>query len=66
MTALTYAGIGARSTPSSVLADMAVIAGWLARTGWDLHTGGAHGADTTFAGGASAGRRTLYLPWRGI
>ena len=51
MTALTYAGIGARATPSSVLADMAVIAGWLARTGWHLHTGGAHGADTAFAGG---------------
>ena len=65
MTALTYAGIGARATPSSVLADMAVIAGWLARTGWHLHTGGAHGADTAFAGGAPAGRRTLYLPWRG-
>ena len=32
MTALTYAGIGARATPSSVRADITVIAGWLART----------------------------------
>ncbi len=64
MTTLTYAGIGARATPSSVLADMTVIAGWLARTGWHLHAGGAHGADTAFAGGAPAGRRILYLPWR--
>ena len=52
MTALTYAGIGARATPSSVLADMAVIAGWLARTGWHLHTGGAHVADTDCRGRA--------------
>ena len=54
MTALTYAGIGARATPSSVRADMTVIAGWLARTrvpttGWHLASGGAKGADTAFA-----------------
>ena len=70
MTALTYAGIGARATPSSVLADMTVIAGWLARTrvpatGWHLHSGGAKGADTAFAEGAPAGQRTLFLPWPG-
>ena len=70
MTALTYAGIGARATPSSVLADMTVIARWLARTrapatGWHLHSGGAKGADTAFAEGAPAGRRTLFLPWPG-
>ena len=60
MTTLTYAGIGARATPSSVLADMAVIAGWLARTGWHLHSGGAHGADTAFAGARRpAGERCI-------
>ena len=41
------------------------MAGWLARTGWNLASGGADGADTAFAGGAPAGQRTLYLPWRG-
>ena len=65
MTTLTYAGIGARATPGPVLADMAKMAGWLARTGWHLATGGAAGADTAFAVFAPPGRRTLYLPWRG-
>ena len=70
MTALTYAGIGARATPSSVLADMTVMAGWLARTrvpatGWHLHSGGAKGADTAFAEGAPAGQKTIFLPWPG-
>ena len=41
------------------------MAGWLAKTGWHLASGGAEGADTAFAGGAAAGQRTLYLPWRG-
>ena len=63
MITLTYAGIGARATPSSVLAHMAVMAGWLTLTGWHLATGGADGADTAFAEGAPAERRTLYLPW---
>ena len=65
MTTLTYAGIGARATPSHVMADMTVMAGWLARTGWHLATGGADGADSAFAAGAPAGRRTLWLPWPG-
>ena len=65
MATLRYAGIGARATPAAVLADMQVMAGWLARTGWNLATGGADGADTAFAGGAPAGQRTIWLPWRG-
>ena len=65
MPILTYAGIGARATPSSVLADMTVIAGWLARNGWHLATGGAEGADSAFAAGAPAGQRTIWLPWPG-
>ena len=65
MTTLIYAGIGSRATPESVLADMTTIAGWLARTGWHLASGGADGADTAFAGGAPAGHLTLYLPWPG-
>ena len=65
MTTLIYAGIGSRATPGFVLADMTKMAGWLARTGWHLASGGADGADTAFAGGAPAGHRTLYLPWPG-
>ena len=65
MTTLRYAGIGARATPRAVLADMTVMAGWLARTGWTLSTGRADGADAAFATGAPAGQRTIWLPWRG-
>ncbi len=48
-----------------MLADITVIAGWLARTGWHLSSGGADGADSAFAAGAPAGQRTVWLPWRG-
>ena len=65
MATLRYAGIGARATPAAVLADMGVIAAWLARTGWHLSSGGADGADSAFAGDAPAGQRTIWLPWRG-
>ena len=65
MPTLIYAGIGSRRTPPSVLRDMGVIAGWLARNGWHLSSGGADGADTAFAGGAPADQRTIYLPWPG-
>ena len=65
MATLTYAGIGARATPAAVLADMEKMAGWLARTGWNLSSGGADGADSAFAGGMLTGQRTIWLPWRG-
>ena len=65
MNTLTYAGIGARGTAAAVLPDMTVMAGWLARTGWHLASGGADGADSAFAAGAPAGQRTIWLPWRG-
>ena len=65
MATLRYAGIGARATPAAVLADMETMAGWLARTGWHLSSGGADGADTAFAKGAPAEQRTIWLPWRG-
>ena len=61
----TYAGIGARTTPPEVLADMTRIARWLCRTGWHLNSGGADGADQAFADGATPGTRSLYLPWPG-
>ena len=65
MATLRYAGIGARATPAGVLSDMTVMAGWLARTGWHLSSGGADGADSAFAAGAPVGQRTMWLPWRG-
>ena len=65
MATLRYAGIGARATPAAALADMTVIAEWLARTGWHLSSGGADGADAAFASGAAAGQRTVWLPWQG-
>ena len=65
MATLRYAGIGARATPAAVLADMTVMAAWLARTGWHLAGGGADGADSAFAAGAPAGQRTIWLPWQG-
>ena len=65
MSTLTYAGIGARKTPPSILTAMTVMAGWLARQGWHLNIGGAAGADSAFAQGAPAGQRTVHLPWSG-
>ena len=65
MTHLVYAGIGSRATPQSVLEVMTVMAAWLARREWHLHTGGAAGADSAFAAGAPADRRTVFLPWPG-
>ena len=65
MTAFTYAGIGARATPAAVLANMTVMSEWLARTGWNLASGGADGADSAFAADAPAGQRTIFLPWPG-
>ena len=39
MTTLNYAGIGARATPTAVLASVTIVAGWLWRTGEHLTTG---------------------------
>ena len=64
MPTLRFAGIGARATPADVLRDMTVMAGWLARTGWHLSSGGADGADDAFAAGTPAVQRTIWLPWR--
>ena len=65
MTQLVYAGIGSRAAPPSVLEAMTTMATWLARRGWHLHSGGAAGADSAFAAGAPAERRTVFLPWPG-
>jgi len=48
----SYAGIGSRKTPESILAVMRKTALYLAQEGWHLRSGGADGADTAFAQGA--------------
>ena len=65
MTQLVYAGIGSRATPPAVFESMTVMAVWLARRGWHLHSGGAAGADSAFAAGTPVHQRTLFLPWPG-
>lgn len=48
-----YAGIGARATPERTLAFMADIATVLDSKGYTLRSGGAFGADSAFARGAT-------------
>ena len=60
-TALTCAEIDSRATPPDVLQNMTVMADWLARTGWNLASGGADGADSAFARDC-AGRPADALP----
>lgn len=47
---------------------MEEVASSLAREGWTLRTGGAHGADQAFEAGARAagGAMELFLPWQGF
>jgi hypothetical protein len=60
-----YAGVGSRSTPDDVLAEMKELAGRFARAGWVMRTGASPGADQAFYRGASSagGAIELYLPW---
>lgn len=58
-----YAGIGARATPSDVLALMTRIAYRLEREGYVLRSGGADGADSAFERGVqSPDNAEIYLP----
>lgn len=61
-----YAGIGARATPQPVLNEITELAQWLAGDGWHLHSGGAAGADSTFATATPSDARTQFLPWPGF
>ncbi len=60
---LIYAGIGARSSPAPVQAQMKLIAEQLAPTGWLLRSGHADGADKAFERGANL--KEIHLPWKG-
>lgn len=59
-----YAGIGSRKTPDAILARMTALAAKLDGLGYTLRSGGAGGADTAFAEGATS--KKVYLPWRGF
>lgn len=62
----SYAGIGSRETPPSVISMMKAIGRQMAKDGIMLHTGNARGADQAFAEGANEVDPTLvtlWLPW---
>jgi hypothetical protein len=65
MSMLAYTGVGSRTTPDSVLAQMRALGARLAGEGFTLRSGGADGADTAFEEGAraSGGQLEIYLPW---
>lgn len=57
-----YTGIGSRSTPPDVLAEMMNIARRRAKAGLCLRSGGADGADAAFEAGAGD-LKEIWLPW---
>ncbi|MGZ8924617.1 MAG: hypothetical protein ACXW2E_01915 [Nitrososphaeraceae archaeon] len=63
-----YAGIGSRSTPFDVLADMESFAFIASKKGWILRSGHAAGADSAFEIGCdnANGKKEIFLPWLGF
>lgn len=61
----SYAGIGSRETPESVMKAMTKIASTLQDL-YTMRSGGADGADMAFEKGISNGNMEIYLPWRGF
>lgn len=61
----TYAGIGSRETPSTIITLMSLMARHLAQNGYTLRSGAAQGADTAFEVGCDyvSGPKEIYLPW---
>ena len=55
-----YAGIGSRTTPENTLEFITKIARILDRQGYTLRSGGAKGADSAFASGAS--KKEIFRP----
>lgn len=58
---MSYAGIGARKTPTAVLSKMRKVAERLEIRGYRLRSGGAEGADAAFEEGCR--RQDIFLPW---
>lgn len=56
-----YTGIGARKTPIDILALMSSISRKLEIEGWTLRSGGAFGADSSFADGVKE-KAEIWLP----
>lgn len=63
MKAVSYAGIGARTTGSEMLRLMSRVASRLGELGLVLRTGGAPGADQAFISGVADGFVEIFLPW---
>lgn len=65
---ISYAGIGARATPSDVTGLMFNIGSELGKAGWLLRSGHAHGADWAFESGAQKenGPCEIFIPWEGF
>lgn len=61
----TYAGIGSRATPATVLTAMTAAARRLQQRGYTLRSGAARGADSAFEDGAGAAKE-IWVPWRGF
>ena len=61
---LTYAGIGSRDTPESILKALFSIGAYMAFHGWILHSGGAKGADQAFQDGCESvkGPMRIFRP----
>jgi len=64
MTTKYYAGIGARKTPGEYLTFMTEVAKKLDSLDYVLRSGGADGADTAFANGASDSKMEIYTPYQ--
>lgn len=64
---MSFAGIGSRKTPPSVLNIMAQFAMFMGTRNNVLRTGGAEGADSAFMNGCKSvqGPAEIYLPWGG-
>ncbi|MFP3556444.1 hypothetical protein SB861_37875 [Paraburkholderia sp. SIMBA_049] len=63
ITALKYAGIGPRQTPSDVCMMMANVGAQLDSQGWMIRSGHAQGADQAWACRHRPQMREIYLPW---
>lgn len=61
---MIYTGIGSRETPPAILDEMTRIATHFDSLGYTLRSGGAKGADSAFALGAS--KQEIFLPWNGF
>lgn len=68
MNKLTYAGIGSRETPGSVLKLFECLGSLASSYGFTLRSGHADGADKAFESGCDLvhGSKEIYLPWKGF